>query len=60
MLMIWLLWLVVVVGGFYMGLGYAWGAYRQGYPISMALNALLYLGCACYGLPRLLKLVFKR
>lgn len=60
MFLFWLLWCVVVGGGSYMGIGYAVSAYRNGFAVSMILNALVYLGCAFYGLPKFLKFVFKR
>lgn len=60
MFLLWLLWIIVVVGGFYMGIGYGWSAYRNDFEIVSALNALVYLGFAFYGLPKLLRLIFKR
>jgi hypothetical protein len=60
MLLVYLLWIVVVLGGLFMGVGSIMTMVRTGFEASLALNALLYLGCAAYGLPRLAKLVFKR
>lgn len=60
MFLFWLLWIVVVIGGFYMGIGYGWQMYRGGFEISLLLNTLIYLGCAFFGLPKFLKLIFKR
>lgn len=59
MFLFWLLWIVVVVGGFYMGIGYGWQMYRSGFEISLLLNTLIYLGCAFFGLPKFIKLIFK-
>jgi hypothetical protein len=56
----WLLWLTIVVGGFYLGIGYGWQMYQSGFEISLLLNAIVYCGCALFGLPKLLKLVFKK
>lgn len=57
MFLFYVLWIVVVIGGFYMGIGYALGAYQHNYDISMILNAVVYLGCAFFGLPKFLKLL---
>lgn len=60
MFLFWLLWLIIVFGGFYLGGGYALGVYREGFEISTALNAFIYLGCAIYGLPKLVKLILRK
>jgi len=60
MFLLWLLWIIVVVGGFYMGIGYGLTAYRNNFEIVSALNALVYLGFAFYGSPKLLKLILKK
>jgi hypothetical protein len=60
MFLFWLLWLTIVIGGFYLGGGYALAVNRNGFEISTALNAVVYLGCAVYGLPKLLRLVLKK
>jgi hypothetical protein len=57
MLMVWLLWILVVGGGFYMGGMSALALERQGFDLAVAGNAVVYLGTALYGLPRLLKLL---
>ena len=57
MLVAWLLWILVVVGGFYMGGMSALALSRRGFDLAVAGNALVYLGIAAYGFPRLLKLV---
>ena len=58
--MVWLLWLVVVFGGLFMGVGYAQALLDNGFDLSLALNAIVYLGCAAYGAPKLYALIFKR
>lgn len=60
MWMVWLLWLVVVIGGLFMGLGYARVLLDSGYDLALTLNAIVYLGCSAYGMPRLSALIFKR
>ncbi|MBS1797727.1 MAG: hypothetical protein JSS81_28145 [Acidobacteria bacterium] len=60
MFLFWLLWIVVVIGGFYMGIGYGLQMYRQGFETSLLLNTVIYLGCAFYGAPKFLKLILKR
>jgi hypothetical protein len=60
MFLIWLLWLTIVIGGFYLGIGYALEMYNKGFEISLLLNALIYCGCALFALPKLLNLIFKK
>jgi hypothetical protein len=60
MFLFWLLWIIIVVGGFYMGIGYVLSLFRGGFEVSLLLNAIVYLGCALFGLPKLLKLIFKK
>ncbi len=60
MFLVYLLWIVVVFGGLFMGVGSIMTMISSGFELSLALNVLLYLGCAAYGLPRLARLVFKR
>ena len=60
MLLIWLLWLIIVVGGFYLGIGYGFEMYRSGFEISLLLNTVIYCGCALYALPRLARLVIPK
>ena len=57
MFMVYLLWIVIVFGGGFMGIGATWTMVERGFDLALALNAFLYLGCALYGLPRLIKLV---
>jgi hypothetical protein len=56
MWMVWLLWLTIVFGGAYMGLGALAQMRRAGFEPALALMAALYLATALYGLPRLLRL----
>jgi hypothetical protein len=60
MWMVWLLWLIVVCGGLFMGLGAAGALLDGGFDLALALNAIAYLGCAVYGMPRLYRLVFHK
>ena len=60
MWMVYLLWIVIVFCGGFMGLGAAWTVYQQGFDLALILNVVFYLGCAIYGAPRLVKLVFRR
>ena len=60
MFMVYLLWIIIVFGGLFMGIGAAWTMVERGFDAALLLNALLYLGCALYGLPRLVKLVLGR
>ncbi len=57
MFMLYLLWIIIVFGCLYMGVGAAWTMVEGGFDLALALNAVLYLGCALYGLPKLVKLV---
>jgi hypothetical protein len=59
-MLFWLLWLVVVVGGFYMAAGYGLAAYRNSFEFSASANALIYFVCAIYGLPKFVRFVLKR
>jgi hypothetical protein len=60
MFLVYLLWVTIVFGGFFMGLGAVRVLIQDGFNSGLALMALLYLGFALYGLPKLTKLVFKR
>ena len=60
MLQVWLLWIIVVIGGFYMGIGSALSSYERGFDIPLALNAVVYLGAAVYGLPKFVKFARSR
>lgn len=58
--MAYLLWVTIVVGGFFIGGGAVWTLAEQGFNLALTLNAVLYLGCALHGLPRLVKLLLGR
>ena len=60
MFLIWLLWLTIVIGGGFLGVGYAFDAYRGGFAISSVLNAVVFLGAAIYCLPKLLRMFVKK
>ncbi len=60
MFLIWLLWLTIVIGGFYLGIGYGYQIYQSGFEISLLLNALIYCGCAIFCTPKLLRLFIKK
>ncbi len=60
MWMVWLLWLIVVFGGLFMGLGSARALLDGGFDLALALNAIVYLGCALYGMPKLYRLVLDK
>lgn len=55
--MVWLLWIFVVGGGLFMGVASVMSLANRGLDLVVAANALLYLGTAAYGAPRLLRLV---
>ncbi|MEO8501588.1 MAG: hypothetical protein ABI565_11785 [Vicinamibacteria bacterium] len=59
MFMAYLLWGFVVASGLFMGGASSVMLFRNGFDLLVAGNALVYLGCAVYGLPRLLRLVRK-
>lgn len=60
MFIVYLLWITVVFGGLFMGIGAVREMTGSGFDLALTLNALLYLGCAAYGMPRLFRLVFRR
>ncbi len=57
MLQVYVLWIVVVVGGLFMGGGAVVHLVRDGFDLALMLNAVLYLGCAVYGAPRFWRLL---
>ena len=59
MFMAYLLWGFVVGCGLFMGGASAIQLARNGFDFLVAANALVYLGCAVYGFPRLVRLVRK-
>ncbi len=54
--MAYLLWITIVGGGAFLGGGALKALFEEGFQPVLALNALLYLGTALYGLPRFVKL----
>jgi hypothetical protein len=60
MWMVWLLWIVIAVGGLFMAGAAAAALARQGFDLALLLNAMLYGGCGLYGLPKLLRLASHR
>ena len=60
MFMAYLLWGFVVACGLFMGGASAIMLGRHGFDLLVAANALVYLGCAGYGFPRLLRLLRKQ
>ena len=60
MIMVYLLWIVVVGGGFFLGIGAIQAQVQRGFDLPLTLMAVLYNGCALYGLPKLVKLVLGR
>lgn len=59
MFMAYLLWGFVVAGGLFMGGASSVVLVRNGFDPLVLGNALVYLGCAAYGFPRLVRLVRK-
>ena len=57
MLMAYLLWGFVVACGLLMGGASSFILVRHGFDVVVAANAVIYLGCAVYGLPRLIWLI---
>jgi hypothetical protein len=60
MFMAYLLWGFVVASGLFMGGASSIMLARNGFDLLVFGNAVVYLGCALYGLPRLAKLVRKQ
>ncbi len=60
MWMVWLLWLTIVIGGLFMGVGSARAMLTGGFDLALALNAVIYFGCAVYAAPKLFALIFRR
>lgn len=56
-MLIWALWLTIVFGGGFLGVGAAWTLISAGGSLVLAVNAAVYLGCALVVLPKLLRLV---
>lgn len=60
MFMVYLLWIVIVFGGGFMGVQAVVAIREGGLTIALFLNALLYFGCALYAVPKLWQLLFSR
>ena len=58
--LLYLMWIVFVFGGGFMGLMAIRTMSQQGFAWVLLLNAVVYLGFALYGVPKLFKLVFRR
>ena len=59
-MLFWLLWLVIVVGGFYMAVGYSMVSFRNGFDLAATANALIYCSCAVYGVPKFISFLKKK
>jgi hypothetical protein len=57
MFMVWFFWLFVLLGGLFMGLASLRQLIGSGVSLVLALNALVYLGCAVAAVPRLWRLL---
>lgn len=60
MFMAYLLWGFVVAAGLFMGGASVAVLATRGFDLLVAANAVVYLGCAVYGLPRLARLARKQ
>jgi len=60
MFVFWLLWIIVVFGGLYMGLGSMLTMIDSGFDVALMLNFIIYTGCALYGMPRLFRLIVRK
>lgn len=58
--LLYLMWITFVFGGGFMGISAILTMNQQGFSVSLLLNAVVYLGFALYGVPKLFKLVFRR
>ncbi len=59
MLLMYVLWIVFVFGGAFMGVAAILAMRQQGATAGLIANAIVYLGFALYGVPKLLKLVVR-
>lgn len=57
MFIVWLFWLFVLAGGFYMGIEAVRSLAAQGFDLGVALNAIVWLGCGVTAVPRVWKLM---
>lgn len=60
MFLIWLLWVIIAIGGAYLSIGYGLQTYRGGFEVSNFLNTVVYGVCALYALPKLIKLLLRK
>lgn len=60
MFVVYLLWVTFVLGGAFMGVSAVRALSERGLEIGVLLSAIVYLGIALYGLPKLYRFVFKR
>lgn len=60
MFVVFLLWITFVLGGAFMGVSAILHMNEQGFSVGVFLNAVVFLGIALYGLPKLLKFVVRR
>lgn len=60
MFVVYLLWVTFVLGGAFMGVTAILHLDEHGFDLGVLLNAVVFLGIALYGLPKLYKFVFKR
>ncbi len=60
MFVVYLLWIVFVSCGAFMGISAIQAIREDGFAWSLLLNAVLFLGIALYGVPKLIKLVLAR
>lgn len=56
MFIVWFFWLFVLLGGLFMGLASLRQVLATGVTLVLALNALVYLGCAAAAIPRVWRL----
>lgn len=60
MFVVYLLWVTFVLGGAFMGITAIQHLNQEGFQLNVLLSAVVYLGIALYGVPKLYRLVFKR
>jgi len=60
MFVVYLLWITFVLGGAFMGVAAILHLNEHGFDVGVLLNAVVFLGIALYGLPKLYRFVFRR
>ena len=60
MFVVYLLWITFVLGGAFMGVSAILHLSQHGFHVGVLLNAIVFLGIALYGLPKLYRFVFRR